>query len=133
MPTIRILLGVVSSLLPICGAAHSLELECDGARRSAQIDGKDSDICRGIPRGDAGIVAITRQRLHPVLIRNEHNPLIQVVITGNDEIESRILSYELAYRMQVTAPELVDLLTETAATRKMYGLDNKKTEWFGSN
>ncbi len=53
--------------------------------------------------------------------------------TGDDEIESRIASYELAYRMQLTAPELVDLSTETAATRKLYGLDNEKTEWFGSN
>jgi len=53
--------------------------------------------------------------------------------TGDAEIESRISSYELAYRMQLTAPELVDLSKETAATRNMYGMDNKTTQWFGSN
>jgi hypothetical protein len=53
--------------------------------------------------------------------------------TGDNEIESRISSYELAYRMQLAAPELVDLSTETAATRKLYGIDQEKTQWFGSN
>lgn len=39
------------------------------------------------------------------------------------EIEARIASYELAYRMQSSAPELIDLSTETAATREAYGVD----------
>jgi hypothetical protein len=53
--------------------------------------------------------------------------------TGDPEIGSRIAAYELAYRMQATAPELVDFSKEMAATRKLYGLDNDKTRWFGSN
>jgi hypothetical protein len=39
------------------------------------------------------------------------------------EIASRIASYELAFRMQVAAPELVDLSQETQATLDMYGCD----------
>jgi hypothetical protein len=39
------------------------------------------------------------------------------------EIASRIASYELAFRMQTAAPELVDLSQETQATLDMYGVD----------
>jgi Protein of unknown function (DUF1501) len=50
---------------------------------------------------------------------------------GNSELAARIESYELAYRMQGCAPEVVDLETETPATRKLYGLDQQVTEPFG--
>ena len=50
---------------------------------------------------------------------------------GNSELAARIESYELAYRMQGCAPEIVDLGSETEATRKLYGLDNPVTEPFG--
>lgn len=53
--------------------------------------------------------------------------------TGDLEIASRIEAYELAYRMQSTAPELVDLSRETLATRAMYGLEQEITRPFGSN
>ncbi|HUY35507.1 MAG TPA: DUF1501 domain-containing protein [Pirellulales bacterium] len=53
--------------------------------------------------------------------------------TGEEEIASRIAAYELAYRMQATAPELVDFSRESAATLEMYGLTNETTRWFGSN
>jgi len=42
---------------------------------------------------------------------------------GDPEIASRIASYELAFRMQSAAPELIDLGGETAATRAAYGVD----------
>lgn len=53
--------------------------------------------------------------------------------TGDSEIGSRIESYELAFRMQTAAPELLDFTKETAATREMYGLDAETTRPFGSN
>ena len=49
------------------------------------------------------------------------------------ELDARIESYELAYRMQSAAPEAVDLTKETAATRQLYGLDDPATEKFGTN
>ncbi len=51
--------------------------------------------------------------------------------TSTGELEARIASYELAFRMQAKAPELVDLKQESEATRKLYGLDNEVTEPFG--
>ncbi len=53
--------------------------------------------------------------------------------TGDAEIASRIASYEMAFRMQSAAPELLDFTKETAAVRAMYGLDAEKTRAFGTN
>ncbi|HYI94929.1 MAG TPA: DUF1501 domain-containing protein [Bryobacteraceae bacterium] len=50
---------------------------------------------------------------------------------NNSELAARIESYELAYRMQGCAPEVVDLNTESPETRKLYGLDEQVTEPFG--
>jgi len=53
--------------------------------------------------------------------------------TGDPEIASRIASYEMAFRMQTAAPELLDFRQETAETLDMYGLDSDQTRSFGSN
>jgi hypothetical protein len=47
------------------------------------------------------------------------------------ELEARIASYELAFRMQAEAPEAIDLSHESDATRQLYGLDDKETAQFG--
>ncbi|MCS7026033.1 MAG: DUF1501 domain-containing protein [Bryobacteraceae bacterium] len=53
--------------------------------------------------------------------------------TGDLEIASRIHSYELAYRMQMSAPELIDFSQESPQTLEAYGLNNEKTRAFGAN
>mgnify|MGYP002622944291 CR=1 FL=1 len=50
---------------------------------------------------------------------------------GDDELEARIKSYELAYRMQAAAPEAVDLARETAETQVLYGIDEEQTAPMG--
>lgn len=50
---------------------------------------------------------------------------------GNSDLAARIASYELAYKMQSTAPEAVDIDDESEATHKLYGLDSAKTRYFG--
>src|SRR5688572_11678824 len=52
--------------------------------------------------------------------------------TENTELAARLNSYELAWRMQAAAPEAVDLSQESEATKKLYGLDHKDTEKYGS-
>lgn len=47
------------------------------------------------------------------------------------EIAARIASYELAYRMQSAAPELIDLSKESEATLKSYGLDRPEPTGLG--
>ncbi|HND53652.1 MAG TPA: DUF1501 domain-containing protein, partial [Pirellulaceae bacterium] len=52
---------------------------------------------------------------------------------GDPEIAARIQSYEMAYRMQASAPELMDLSKETAATLERYGIKDPKTANFARN
>ena len=49
------------------------------------------------------------------------------------ELDARIKSYELAFRMQVAAPDAVDISRETQATHELYGLNEKETAVFGQN
>ncbi len=48
------------------------------------------------------------------------------------EPDARIASFELAFRLQSEAPEIQDLSRETAATRRLYGLDDPATADFGT-
>jgi hypothetical protein len=55
-------------------------------------------------------------------------------LAANDadmRLEARIQTYELAARMQLSAPQAFDLAGESDATRQLYGLDDKVTEDFG--
>ncbi|MFO0792008.1 MAG: DUF1501 domain-containing protein [Pirellulales bacterium] len=51
---------------------------------------------------------------------------------GNAELEARIASFETAARMQSAVPEALDLSQETAATKKLFGLDNPTTADYGT-
>ncbi|MCX6881165.1 MAG: DUF1501 domain-containing protein, partial [Verrucomicrobia bacterium] len=50
---------------------------------------------------------------------------------GDSRLEARIASYELAAKMQLSAPEAFDVMREPESVRKSYGLENKTTEDFG--
>jgi hypothetical protein len=52
--------------------------------------------------------------------------------TVDSELDARINTFEMAFRMQMAAPEVLDLSSETAATRKLYGLDDPATVDFGT-
>ena len=52
--------------------------------------------------------------------------------TGESEILSRMASYELAFRMQAAAPELMDLSKESTETLAAYGIGQDKTKEFGT-
>ena len=49
----------------------------------------------------------------------------------NTNLEARIASYELAYKMQSTAPEAVELSKESEETKRLYGMDEERTRDFG--
>ena len=53
--------------------------------------------------------------------------------TGDPEISTRVTQYEMAYRMQASVPELMDLSAETANTFDMYGPDASKPGTFAAN
>lgn len=50
---------------------------------------------------------------------------------SNTDLEARIRSYELAFRMQAEAPEAIDLDSEPEHIKEMYGLKDKETQTYG--
>ncbi len=50
---------------------------------------------------------------------------------GDSRLDARIANYELAFRMQGAAPELIDLSSETKATRDLYGIEAGAADRFG--
>ena len=66
--------------------------------------------------------SLTQQMNQLQSARNQHT---------DDEVNAVIRNYELAWRMQAQAPEILDLSKESAATSKMYGIGEKETDEFG--
>ena len=59
--------------------------------------------------------------------------LARLVATGDEEIAARIGSYEMAYRMQFSAPELIDLRDETPETLQLYGIKDLAESSYARN
>lgn len=59
--------------------------------------------------------------------------LQRLVETGDDEISTRINACEMAYRMQTSAPELMDISGETQETLDLYGIKDRKETTFARN
>src|SRR5262249_9993523 len=101
--------------------------------------------CGGLENFSSGFLPATYQAS---ILRAEGRPIDNIVPAGNgrtqralldllgdqdrrfsanlgtdDAVESAIRNYELAYRMQSLVPDLLDLGSETRATRRLYGLD----------
>ena len=91
----------------------------------------------GIKAKDAKIPYITNSETPKDIQRMELDLIGQInreqlASTGPDAaLEGRIESFELAFRMQSEAPGLQDIATESEATQKLYGLDNRVSEDFG--
>jgi hypothetical protein len=58
---------------------------------------------------------------------------IKFAAYGDPEIETRIAQYEMAYRMQTSVPDLMDLSKETEATFEMYGPDSRRPGTYAAN
>ncbi|WP_165222337.1 DUF1501 domain-containing protein [Aquisphaera insulae] len=71
----------------------------------------------------------TRRRLLDRL--REKNQEHHAERSDNSELAARIASYELAFKMQRSAPEAADFRSESAETRSLYGIDRAETADFG--
>jgi Protein of unknown function (DUF1501) len=74
-------------------------------------------------------VPIQRHNLDLLATLNEEH---RKLYATESDLDARIRNYELAARMQLRAEAVLDLSQETAATRKLYGLDNPVTANFGT-
>lgn len=71
------------------------------------------------------------QQRHLLDLLRENNEEHFAARSDDSELAARIQSYELAFKMQTSVPELADLSSETDATRNLYGLDKSETRDFG--
>jgi hypothetical protein len=69
------------------------------------------------------------QRMELDLLNQLHR--VRPATQTDSVLESRIASFELAFRMQTAAPEVQNISSETAQTRRLYGLDEERTRNFG--
>lgn len=97
----------------------------------AKFQGTEIDAQQGVPYSQLPYlysVEDRREQLDLIHWMNQQHLSRQHV---NSELQARIESYELGFRMQLNAPEILDLSQETEATQKMYGIDRKASAAFG--
>lgn len=77
--------------------------------------------------------AVSQAQQHRLVDAVRELNLKRLVETGDEEIATRINAYEMAYRMQTSAPELMDIRGESQATLDLYGIQNPKESSFARN
>lgn len=73
-----------------------------------------------------------KQQRHMLDLLRSWNEKHRETRSDDTELDARMASYELAFKMQMSVPEVADLSGESEATRKLYGLDDKVTAEFGT-
>src|SRR5207302_4903125 len=91
-------------------------------------------------RGDTPILDLKppsavndRQQRSQLALLKRMNEIWSEDKQDDSELDARIRSYELAYKMQSAAPEVVDLSKESEATKNLYGMDQEETRAYGQN
>lgn len=84
-----------------------------------------------LPFGTPGNQVTKAERKGQLDLLKDLNHLAEVEYPADPTTRARIKSYELAYRMQMAVPEVLDLKRETAETQKLYGMDQGATKAFG--
>ena len=104
---------------------------------SREIDGKDSELVNwtsntlGQNSRHLTTISTVYETAKSILKLHQFEGFDMAKNPGNSELAARIASYELAYRMQTEATEAVDVGSEPRSIQKLYGLDDKRTEYFG--
>ncbi len=100
-------------------------------------------VYQGTPLGNASVPSdqAAVRHLHGELPRAQQRAQLDLVQQlnaehmaarpGDNVLDARIQSFELAFRMQMEAPAVLDLANETEPTKRLYGLDDDKTANFG--
>lgn len=104
------------------------------ATRIAAVKEADKTVSRIENLTNHGVSA-ELQRSQLQMLHDLHQMRINAAAATNavdTELEARIASFELAFRMQTEAPELFDLSKETDDTRKLYGIGEEPTNHFGT-
>lgn len=112
---------------PISGAKNWSSGFMPASYQATMMRSKGSPILDLVP--PEGITQQMQRKLLDTL--REYNTEHQTPRVDNSNLAARIASYELAFNMQMAAPEATDITQETEDTQKLYGLDNEKSASFG--
>ena len=93
--------------------------------------GKPNPIFDLFPPDSANFITKENERDTLTLLR-QMNHEHRAERAGDSRLDARIASYEMAAKLQLTAPEVLDLSGETEATKKLYGTDAEHTRDFGT-
>ncbi|MBI1789777.1 MAG: DUF1501 domain-containing protein [Acidobacteria bacterium] len=115
--------------LPPCGVANWGNGFLPAAHQGAVFGGESAPIADLRP--PAAVTARAQAATYDLLTELNEDHLRQY--PGDDQLVARIKSYEMAARMQVSAPEVTAISGESARTRQMYGLDDPVTRAHGYN
>lgn len=89
------------------------------------------DPANPLPFGTLADGVTPAEQAHEFEFIHQLNQLAAVEYPEDDQLRARIRSYELAYRMQGSIPEVVDLEQEPAETQALYGIDEESTAVYG--
>ncbi len=84
-----------------------------------------------LPFGTPGATVTREERAAELDLLRDLNGLTAIEYPADPVLNARIKSYELAAGMQLSVPEVVDLQTESPATRRLYGLERAESRPFG--
>jgi hypothetical protein len=89
------------------------------------------DPANPLPFGRRGPGVLPQEQRNQFEFIDELNRLSATQHPDDDKLRARVEAYELAFRMQDSIPEALDLAKETAETQKLYGLDDANTAVYG--
>jgi hypothetical protein len=91
-----------------------------------------SDPKKPLPFLQPGDAAVTREeQLSNLSLLGKLNSLAGIDYPDDQELRARIKAYELAFEMQTSIPDVMQLDKESAATQALYGMDKPETKSFG--
>jgi Protein of unknown function (DUF1501) len=122
-----VVLGEMPS--PCCGGTATVSANYLGPEHSGvQLE---VDPVRPLPFAQPGADVYEEEQIREFEFLGRLNQLAGVQYPHDPSLRARVRSYELAFRMQTTVPELFRFSEETPDTQKLYGLDQKFTNEFG--
>jgi hypothetical protein len=92
--------------------------------------GKPNPIYDLFPPRSAAFITSESEKQTQALLK-ELNQAHRAARADDSRLDARIASYELAAKLQLSAPEVLDISSETEPTKTSYGLDEKITQDFG--
>jgi uncharacterized protein (DUF1501 family) len=84
-----------------------------------------------LPFGTPGNQVGLKERRHQLDLLRDLNELTTVLYPDDAKLRARIKAYELAFRMQMSVPKIVDFSVENQATLDLYGMNDKATQGMG--